>query len=203
MADEATQQIVREQLEQEHGVIGEEGFAGDLADRPCVLELCDQRLDGVMTMMGGRTSLRTRVFGSTAPAAVIVVRVLVGVVFVSEGIQKFLYADALGVGRFAKIGIPLPGITAPFVGVVEIVCGALVALGLLTRVAAISLVIDMLVAIATTKFPMLRDKWFWAMAHETRTDWSMLLGSIFLLVVGAGRISLDARFGSSKSENDG
>jgi uncharacterized membrane protein YphA (DoxX/SURF4 family) len=82
---------------------------------------------------------------------------------------------------------------APFVGVVEIVCGALVLAGFLTRLAAIPLIINMTVAIASTKIPILLAKGFWAMAHESRTDWSMLLGSIFLLIVGGGPWSVDAR----------
>lgn len=130
---------------------------------------------------------------TSAPRATILLRLLIGTVFLSEGIQKFLFADELGTGRFAKIGLPAPEVLAPFVGVVEIVCGALVLLGLLTRLAAIPLVIDMIVALLTTKLPILMEKGFWAMAHEARTDWSMLLGSIFLLVVGAGPWSADAR----------
>jgi uncharacterized membrane protein YphA (DoxX/SURF4 family) len=114
-------------------------------------------------------------------------------VFLSEGSQKFLYPQQLGVGRFAKIGIPAPEVMAPFVGGVEVVCGVLVLVGLLTRLAAIPLIVDMVVAIASTKIPILVEKGFWAMAHEARTDWSMLLGSIFLLVAGAGPWSLDAR----------
>jgi uncharacterized membrane protein YphA (DoxX/SURF4 family) len=73
----------------------------------------------------------------------------------SEGIQKFLFPAALGVGQFAKIGIPAPQFFGPFVGVVEIVCGALLILGLFSRLASIPLLIDILVAIATTKIPML------------------------------------------------
>jgi putative oxidoreductase len=92
-----------------------------------------------------------------------------------------------------KIGIPSPEIMAPFVGVVEIICGTLILIGLLTRLAAVLLIIDMIVAISTTKVPILLKSGFWAMAHEARTDWAMLLGSIFLLVVGAGPGSLDAR----------
>jgi putative oxidoreductase len=126
------------------------------------------------------------------PIATMLVRLIVGGVFLSEGVQKFLFSDLLGVGRFVKIGIPAPDILAPFVGTVEIVCGALVLLGLFTRLAAIPLVIDMLVAIGTTKIPFLVEKGFWAMAHEARVDWSMLLGSLFLLAVGAGRWSLDS-----------
>jgi uncharacterized membrane protein YphA (DoxX/SURF4 family) len=138
------------------------------------------------------------------PIAQFLVRLVVGCVFLSEGIQKFLFSDLLGVGRFIKIGIPAPEIMAPFVGVVEIVCGLLVVVGLFTQLASIPLIIDMLVAIATTKIPMLMEKGFWAMAHEARTDWSMLLGSVFLLVVGAGLWSLDSfiahRGGEQKAE---
>ena len=131
----------------------------------------------------------SRVVATSAPGAVVLVRLLVGAVFLSEGIQKFLDPDALGVGRFVKIGIPAPALTAPFVGVVEIVCGVLLIAGLLTRIAAILLIIDMLVAIASTKIPILMKSGFWAMAHEARVDYAMLLGSVFLLWVGAGSVS--------------
>jgi len=127
------------------------------------------------------------------PPAVILVRAMVGGVFLSEGIQKFLFPTALGAGRFATIGIPAPQIMALFVGVVEIVCGLLVILGFVTRLAALPLFIDILVAIATTKVPMLLKSGFWAAAHEARTDYCMLLGLIFLLAVGGGPWSLDAR----------
>src|SRR5271166_6156934 len=106
----------------------------------------------------------------------LLLRILVGWVFLSEGIQKFLFPDALGVGRFIKIGIPAPQIMAPFVGVVEIVCGALLLAGLLTRLAAIPLLIDISVAIATTKIPMLLKEGFWKMAHDARVDIDMVLG---------------------------
>jgi len=128
-----------------------------------------------------------------APAAAIYVRLMVGGVFLAEGIQKLLFPEAPGVGRFAKIGIPAPELSAPFVGAVEIVCGALVLLGLATRLAAVPLLADILVALATTKIPMLAKSGFWAAVHEARTDLSMLLGLLFLLAVGAGRLSLDAR----------
>jgi uncharacterized membrane protein YphA (DoxX/SURF4 family) len=117
---------------------------------------------------------------------------MVGGVFLSEGIQKFLFADALGVGRFIKIGIPAPHLLAPFVGVVEIVGGILILAGLFTRFAAFPLTINMVVALGTTKLPLLLKSGFWAAAHEARTDYSMLLGAIFLLIVGSGAFSLDA-----------
>jgi putative oxidoreductase len=134
-----------------------------------------------------------RILTTDAPAAVILIRLIVGGVFLSEGIQKFLYPEALGVGRFTKIGIPAPEIMAPFVGVCEIVCGVLFLLGLFTRFAAITMIIDMLVAISTTKIPILLKSGFWSMAHEARTDYAMLLGSVFLLMVGAGSWSFDAK----------
>ena len=143
---------------------------------------------------------------TNAPSAVILIRLLVGAVFLTEGIQKFLYPGEVGAGRFAKIVIPKAEVMAPFVGVVEITCGVLILLGLLTRLAAIPLIIDMLVAILSTKIPILlgHSCWgfnlrnlpyygFWGFTHEARTDFAMLLGSLFLLIVGAGVWSLDAR----------
>jgi putative oxidoreductase len=121
----------------------------------------------------------------------LLLRLLVGWVFLSEGVQKFLFPAALGSGRFQKIGIPAPSFTGPFVGVVEIVCGALVIAGLFTVLAAIPLLIDIAVAIATTKFPMLLKQGFWAAMHEARTDFCMLLGLIAILLLGSGSLSLD------------
>jgi putative oxidoreductase len=95
-------------------------------------------------------------------------------------------------GRFAKISLPEPEFLAYFVAAFEITCGILITLGLLTRLAVIPTITIMLVAIASTKISTLMSEGFWKMAHEARTDWSMLLGSIFLLIVGAGRFSFDA-----------
>jgi putative oxidoreductase len=137
----------------------------------------------------------------------ILVRLLVGlIVFLPEGIQKLVYPDVLGAGRFAKIGIPFPEIMGPFVGVVEIVCGLLIILGLFTRLAAVPLIVIMIVALVSTKLPILvghdvgmfhlpdiKRLGFWSMMHEARADLTMLFGCIYLLIVGAGRWSLDAR----------
>jgi|FEC22Drversion2_1045045.scaffolds.fasta_scaffold00294_3 putative oxidoreductase len=145
---------------------------------------------------------RPRDGGST-----ILIRLLVGlVVFLPEGIQKLAFPDVLGAGRFARIGIPLPDMMGPFVGTVEILCGALIVLGLFTRLAAIPLVVVMVVAIVSTKIPILlgHDLWIfhlsadmkrtglWSMLHEARNDLTMLLGSIYLVREGSGRWSLDA-----------
>lgn len=142
-----------------------------------------------------------RILNTSAPKAVILIRLMIGSIFLSEGIQKFLYPAELGVGRFVKIGIPFPEVLAPFVGIVEVGCGVLLMFGFLTRLATIPLIIDMLVAISSTKLPILLKEGFWAMAHEARTDFCMLIGSIFLLIVGAGICSVDAKMmGTDYSE---
>jgi putative oxidoreductase len=133
-----------------------------------------------------------KVMRTKAPAAVLLIRLMVGLVFLSEGIQKFLFPDVRGVGRFIKIGIPQPEFLAYFVACFEITCGVLIVVGLLTRLAVIPTITIMLVAISTTKIPMLSEEGFWEMAHAARTDFSMLLGSLFLLLVGAGPCSFDA-----------
>ncbi len=133
------------------------------------------------------------IWADRAAKAVLLIRVLVGWVFLSEGIQKFIFPDSLGVGRFVKIGIPWPQVMAPFVGVVEIVCGALLLIGLITRLTTIPLLIDICVALYSTKIIALAKNGLWSTLHEARTDVSMLLGLIFLLLVGGGTLSLDAR----------
>ena len=121
----------------------------------------------------------------------LIIRLMVGAVFFSEGIQKFLYPLTNGAGRFEKIGLPWPEFFGPFVGVFEIMCGALILIGLITRLAAVPTLIIMMVAILTTKIPILDHSGFWEMAHAARTDWSMLLGSLFLLIRGGGGLSFD------------
>lgn len=143
--------------------------------------------------------------------AIAIIRLLVGWVFFVEGILKFVMAGELGAGRFTAIGIPAPHVLAPFVGAVEIVCGALVIVGLFTRWAAILLLIDISVAIISTKIPILLGHGYWrfslpnlkhygflSMLHEARTDFSMWLGLFFLLLVGAGTWSVDAMLGKRK-----
>lgn len=145
----------------------------------------------------------------TAPAATILIRVMVGGIFMSEGLQKFLYIDDLGAGRFAKIGLPAPDLLAPFVGSVEILCGMLVLLGLLTRLAVFPLLGVIVVAFITTKIPILLGHEFLgfslkplprygvlSMLHEARTDLCFMLGIIFLRTVGPGPLSLDASRGT-------
>jgi len=128
----------------------------------------------------------------------IIIRLIVGAIFLSEGIQKILFPEIVGVGRFAKIGFENPEFWAYFTASFEILCGTLILIGFLTRLTVIPLLFIMIIAFITTKFPILTDKGFWAMAHEYRTDFSMTLGSIFLLIKGGGKWSLDEQITKRK-----
>jgi putative oxidoreductase len=157
---------------------------------------------------------RSDPYQTRASGWTILIRLLVGLaVFFPEGIQKLIFPEVLGAGRFAGIGIPYPGLMGPFVGVVEIVCGALIIIGLFTRLAAIPLIIIMIVAIVSTKIPILlgHEVWIfhlpklgrygvWSMLHEGRADFTMLLASLYLLIEGGGRWSIDALLSSGARE---
>lgn len=140
-----------------------------------------------------------RLLHADGPPAAVCIRLLVGLVFLSEGIQKFLYPQQLGPGRFERIGIPAASFWAHLDGTVEIFCGTLVILGLLTRIAAVPLLVDITGAIVLTKLPELQPggflgvQGFWGMAHDARTDVAMVLGLTFLIWAGPGTWSLDAR----------
>ena len=141
---------------------------------------------------------------TTAPRATVLIRLMAGAVFVSEGVLKFVYTNQ-GVGRFTKLGFPFPGTTATAIGVFEIVGGLLLIGGLFTRLVAIGFSIEMVVAMVTTKITLYLGTsplplpasppktGIWAVLHETRSDWAQLLCCVFLIAVGAGAVSLDAR----------
>ena len=130
--------------------------------------------------------------GTTAPPATLLVRLSVGLIFLTQGILKFIDPN-WGALRFAKIGFPYPDFTAHFVGSFEVICGLLLTLGLLTRLAGLPLLIINLTALATTKIPELSrpEQGFWFMVSDARTDFTLFMGIIFLLIVGAGRWSVD------------
>ena len=134
------------------------------------------------------------------PASIILIRLAVGLIFLTQGILKFIDPH-MGVVRFARIGFPHPYFTAHFVGTFEIVCGLLVLLGLWTRAAATPLLIVISTAIATTKIPELfrASQGFWYMVSDARTDFAMFCSLVFLILVGGGTWSLDARHSSRTS----
>lgn len=145
-----------------------------------------------------------KLFNTDASKTTILIRLMVGLVFFTEGIQKFLFPNSRGAGRFESMGFPNPEFFGPFVGGFEIIAGLLILFGFLTRVGALTTLIIMTVAIVVTKIPIifgqsfgpfiLRDLsniGFWSMAHEMRTDFAMWLGSLFLVIKGGGRWALD------------
>lgn len=138
------------------------------------------------------TAFFKKLLHTTAPQATILIRIMVGGIFLSEGIQKFLFFDALGRGQLMQIDTPLSVGMLILVAILEMDCGIFILCGFFTRVATIPLIIDISVAIATTKIPILLKNRFWSMVYEARTDFSLFLALIFLLIVGAGPWSIDA-----------
>jgi uncharacterized membrane protein YphA (DoxX/SURF4 family) len=142
----------------------------------------------------------------------ILLRLMAGSVFLWEGFLKFVYTNQ-GVGRFTKLGLPFPQMTANFVGVLEIVGGLLLITGFLTRPIAIPFIIEMLVAILSTKIslylgtsplplpPVPPQIGFWAVLHEIRSEYAQLMTTIFLLVAGPGPWSFDALLGRKKKQS--
>lgn len=140
-----------------------------------------------------------RLLHTSPSATILLIRLMVGAVFLSEGIQKFLFPAIRGAGRFEKIGLSNPEFLGSFVGFFEILSSALILLGLFTRLAAVPTLIIMLVAIATTKGAVLANEGFWPMMHGSRTDWAMLLGSIYLMIEGGGKWSVDRLLSNKRS----
>lgn len=142
-------------------------------------------------------------------SSILLLRLMAGGVFFWEGILKFVYANQ-GVGRFTKLGFPFPEMTANFVATTEIVGGLFLLLGVLTRFTAFYFIIEMIVAILSTKIslyfgtsplplpPAPPQVGIWAVMHEIRSDYAQILTCIFLLIEGAGRKSLDAFLHNNK-----
>jgi putative oxidoreductase len=139
---------------------------------------------------------------NTSQLPTLLPRLVVGLTFLSEGLQKFITPETVGAGRFQKIGFEHPEFWASFTACFEISCGILILLGLITRVAAIPPLIVMVVAFVTTKYPIFIEKGFWAMAHEYRTDFAMTMLLIFLLIYGGGKSSLDIKLFKNGSDGN-
>jgi putative oxidoreductase len=147
--------------------------------------------------MNSKKSLKTIILSTVYDNRAILVRLIVGLIFLTEGIQKYLFPEILGTGRFLQIGFSHPAFWAYFTGTFEIICGTLVLFGLFTRVASVPLLIIMITAFVTTKWPILLHKGLWAMTHEYRTDFAMTLLLIYLLFYGSGSYSIDSRISKS------
>jgi putative oxidoreductase len=143
--------------------------------------------------MKEKKGLQILIINTVNDNKIILVRIIVGLIFLSEGIQKFLFPDLVGAGRFEKIGFENPAFWAAFTATFEIICGTMILLGLLTRLAAIPLFIIMITAFITTKWPILIAKGFWTMAHEYRTDFALTVLLIFILLSGGGGWSADQK----------
>lgn len=141
--------------------------------------------------MGTKKGLKGVILNTVNDNKVILIRLIVGLVFLSEGIQKYLFPELLGTGRFLQIGFTHPGFWAYFTGTFEIICAACILTGLFVRLATIPLIIIMFMAFITTKWPILITKGFWAMTHEYRTDFALTILLVYLLISGAGNWSLD------------
>jgi len=141
--------------------------------------------------------MKNKIF-RTSGTPTLIPRLIVGLIFLSEGLQKYITPELVGAGRFAKIGFEHPEFWATFTGAFEIVCGALILAGLCTRLASIPLLLIMLVAFITTKYPILIEKGFLPMAHEYRTDFAMTMLLLFLLYYGGGKFSLDWKYFSNE-----
>lgn len=141
-----------------------------------------------------------KIFKTNEIPAYWIVRLIFGYVFLVAGLQKFIFYDTRGPGRFMDMGFPFPEFTAYFVGFFEVLCAMLILFGLATRLAAIPLIIIMTVAIITTKLPQLGEG-FWTFAHALRLDFSMLMVSLFVLFNGADKQSFDEKwFNRDKTE---
>ena len=144
------------------------------------------------------------------PASTLLLRLMAGGVFLWEGVMKFVFVSQ-GVGRFTKLGMPFPHFTADFVGYLEIVGGLLLLSGLMTRLIALPFIIEMIVAILSTKIslylgtsplplpPSPPQVGIWAVLHEVRSEYAQLLTSAFLLINGPGKWSLDALLQRNRS----
>jgi putative oxidoreductase len=143
--------------------------------------------------------INSKIFFTDQDKATILIRFIVGYVFLMEGIQKFVYSDKLGVGRFTKIGIPIPEIMAPTVGCFEIICGLCFLIGLMVRVSAIPSLVIMVTAISTTKLAVLMQNGLLTFSHEARNDLLMIFCILFLLIKGAGAFSIDHRLARLES----
>lgn len=135
--------------------------------------------------------MRSPILATSPAESIIVIRLMVGLVFFFEGMQKFLFPDVWGVARFEELGFPAPEFFSYFVGSFEIVCSVSVLSGLYTRLACIPLLVIVVAGFAATKADIFISEGFWGLMHSSRTDFAMILGNVFLFIAGGGKWSVD------------
>ena len=141
--------------------------------------------------MKAGSSLRTQIINTENDSKIIIIRLITGLIFISEGIQKYLIVTMFGPAFFKEIGFSNPMFWVYFTGAFEIFCGILVLFGLLTRLASIPLLTIMIIAFITTKLPLLATKGLWTFCHEYSTEFSLTLLLVLLIIYGGGKWSLD------------
>jgi len=132
---------------------------------------------------------------------IVFIRIAFGLIFLSEGIQKFLFPEIRGVGRFIELGFAYPEFTSYMVGSFEVICGILVLIGLATRFASVPLLVIMIVAITTTKISHILEDGFWVIAHAARTNFAMLFSNLFLIFSGSRTFSIDGLIGRERNSS--
>ncbi len=138
-------------------------------------------------------SFKSYILSTTNDSKIIFIRLVVSLIFISEGIQKYLFLEILGPGRFQEIGFSHAFFWAYFTGACEMIFGLMVLLGLLTRLASVPLLIIMATAFITTKIPLFVTKGFWTFLHEYRTDFSITVLLVILFIYGGGKWSADLK----------
>jgi len=144
-------------------------------------------------------SIKSKILDTGNDNKLIFIRLIVGFIFISEGLQKYLFLQVYGPGFFQEIGFSHAFFWAYFTGAFEIFCGILVLCGLLTRLASIPLLIIMITAFISTKLPLIANKGFWTFLHESNTEFSLTLLIISLIIYGGGNLSVDLKILQSKN----
>jgi putative oxidoreductase len=143
--------------------------------------------------MKTKSSLKTQILSTDNDYKLFFIRLIVGLIFVSEGIQKYLIMSVYGPEFFKETGFGNPMFWTYLTGAFEISCGILILSGFLTRLVSIPLLTIMVVAFLTTKLPILTVSGFWTFAHEYRVDFSLTVLIVLLIIYGGGKWSFDSK----------
>ena len=149
--------------------------------------------------MKKESGFKSQILNTSNDSKIIFVRLIVGLIFISEGFQKYLIVTMYGPAFFKEIGFSDPMFWVYFTGAFEIFCGIFILFGLLTRIASIPLLIIMIIAFITTKLPLLRTKGFWTFSHEYSIEFSITMLLILLFIYGGGKWSVDLKIIQSKN----